>query len=47
MQDFRDGAISITIDNFRLKGGLEPLLLRVLVALFLFGLAARAYLGSL
>jgi uncharacterized protein len=45
MQDFRDGAISISIDNLRLKGGLEPLLLRVLVALFLFGLAARAYLG--
>jgi uncharacterized protein len=44
MQDFRDGTLSISIDNLRLKGGLEPLLLRVLVALFLFGLAARAYL---
>jgi uncharacterized protein len=44
MQNFRDGGISITIDNFRLMGGLEPLLLRVLVGLFLVGLAARAYL---
>ena len=33
MQDFRDGTISINIENFRLRGGLEPLLLRVLVAL--------------
>ena len=44
MQNFRDGTISITLDNFRLRGGLEPLLLRVLVGLVLVGLAARAYL---
>ena len=39
-QKMREGGpIAINIENFRLRGGLEPLLLRVLVALVLVGLA--------
>ena len=37
------GSRSINIANFRLKGGVEPLLLRVLVAVFLVGLAVQSY----
>jgi uncharacterized membrane protein (UPF0182 family) len=44
VQDMRDGNLAINIANFRLKGGVEPLLLRVLIAVFLGGLAVQAYL---
>ena len=39
-------SIAINIENFRLRGGLEPLLLRVLVALVLIGLAAQSFLAA-
>ena len=39
------GPIAINIENFRLRGGPEPLLLRVLVALVLIGLAVQSFLA--
>ena len=41
--DLRQPDGSINISNFRLKGGVEPLLLRVLVAIFLVGLSADGH----
>lgn len=45
MQEHAGGEFPISIDTFRLRGGLEPLLLRVFVALFLTGLAAQSFLA--
>lgn len=45
-QHFREGdPIPINIANLRLHGGLEPLMLRTLVALVLAGLAAQSFLA--
>ena len=45
VQDLRGEELFANIRNFRLLGGMEPLLFRVLVAVFLFGLAAQSYLA--
>lgn len=45
LQQSQGGEFPINIDSFRLRGGPEPLLLRVLVAVFLAGLAAQAFLA--
>jgi uncharacterized membrane protein (UPF0182 family) len=37
-------AVEINIQNLRLRGGPEPLLLRVVVAIFLLGMAGKAFL---
>ena len=42
-RDMRDG-MEINIQNLRLQGGPEPLLLRVIVAVVLLGMAGQAYL---
>jgi uncharacterized membrane protein (UPF0182 family) len=43
-RDMREGFTEINIQNLRLRGGPEPLLLRVMVAVFLLGMAGQAYL---
>lgn len=42
-RDMREG-FELNIQNFRLRGGPEPLLLRAMVAVFLLGMAGQAYL---
>jgi uncharacterized membrane protein (UPF0182 family) len=45
VRDMRGGPVEISIENLRLRGGPEPFLLRMMVSLFLLGMAAKAYLA--
>ena len=43
--NWREEGFQLDLKTLRLTGGLEPLLLRILVAIFLVAMAARAYLS--
>jgi uncharacterized membrane protein (UPF0182 family) len=45
MPRWADGPVAIDFRDLRFAGGLEPVLLRTLIAVFLLGLAIQAFLG--